>query len=397
MKILKFTVLISLLSASSGFVYAQKYTVSTEQKTQAQKTAQVGVAIEDLAANAPDQYIVKPKDTLWDISAVFLKSPWRWPDLWGMNLEQIKNPHLIYPKQVLYLIKKDGRASLSLSKEGQNSSANLPQLKLSPSVRVSKLPDNAIPTIQNHLIEPFLTSPIVLNDTSVAQAPRVVAAQEGRVLLSTGDRVYARSSNDQELKDPDGEKVVYRVYRNPQPIKDPSTQEILAYEAQQIGSLRLIRGETKAKSVDSQPDAPADIIPATLDVLGTSEEIYAGDRLAPDVPFEIRSYVPKAPSIAINARVASLHGSAFAVAGQRQVLAINRGSRDGLVVGDVLALLNNGETVMDKTQEKPQAIRLPSERNGIAMVFRVFEKVAYVLVLESQRPVAIGDYLVNPR
>ncbi len=397
MKILKFTVLFSLLAASAGFVHAQKYTVNPAQKAQAQKTAEVGVPVEELAANAPDQYTVKPKDTLWGISGIFLKSPWRWPDLWGMNLQDIKNPHLIYPKQVLYLIKKDGRATLSLNKEGENSSANLPQLKLTPKVKFSNLPDSSIPTFQNHFIEPFLTSPVVLDDAAIEKAPRVVAAQEGRVLLSGGDRIYARSGNGQELQDPNGEKIIYRVYRNPTPIKDPNTQQILAYEAQHVGSLRLIRGESVAKSVDSKPEDPAEIIPATLDVVTAQEEIYAGDRLAADIPFEIRSYVPKAPSNPISARVASLHGSAFAVAGQRQVLAINRGSRDGLVVGDVLAVLNNGELVIDKTIEKPQAIRLPTERNGIAMVFRIFEKVSYVLVLESQRPIAIGDYLVNPR
>lgn len=397
MKILKFTVLLALLVPTAGFVYAQKYTVNPVQKAQAQKTAELGVPVSELASNAPDQYTVKPKDTLWDISGVFLKSPWRWPDLWGMNLEEIKNPHLIYPKQVLYLIKKDGRALLSLSKDGGKTPAALPELKLSPKVKFSNLPDNTIPTLDNNLIEPFLASPVVLDDASIQIAPRVVSAQEGRVLLSRGDRVYARSGNGQELKDPAGERIIYRVYRNPVPIKDPNTQQVLAYEAQHVGSLRLIRGESMAKAIDSKPEDPAQIVPATLDVVSAKEEIYAGDRLVADIPFEIRSYVPKAPSNPVLARVASLHGNAFAVAGQRQVLAINRGNRDGLAVGDVLAVLNNGETVIDKTAEKPQAIRLPTERNGIAMVFRVFEKVSYVLVLESQRPIAIGDYLVNPR
>jgi LysM repeat protein len=361
----------------------------------------MGVPVADLAPNAPGEYTVKPHDTLWAISGQYLTSPWRWPELWGMNMGEIRNPHLIYPGQVLYLIQKDGRAMLSTVAPGTPTApdpmAGLPVSKLGPRVRSTELPDGAIPTLQAHLLEPFLVEPVVVDELTLKSTPRLVAFQEGRVMASKGDRAYARSSGGVRLDLPTSGKVMFRVFRNAKPLKVPGSDEVLGYEAQYLGRAQLIRPESQSLALDASVGSKAEIVPATVDILASKEELRVGDRLLPEAPFELRNYTPKAPARAVTARVVSIYGSAFVNAAQNQVLAISRGARDGLVRGDVLAVLSNGERVVDKTDEARNQMRLPNERKGLAMVFRVFEKVAYVLVLDTVTAVQVGDYLVNPR
>ena len=227
-------VLGSILVAAPS-VWAQNYPVTAEQKATAAQVAQSGVPLAELAANAPDSYTVKRGDTLWAIAGLFLKSPWRWPELWGMNLADIKNPHLIFPCQKLYLEKKDGRASLrstpSLADEMPTNT-----VRLSPRTRYETLADEALPTLKSHLIEPFLVEPVIVNEDSIRLAPRIVATQENRVLLTTGDRAYARGQGDTVLTDEVNQKQkMYRVFREATPLKDPVTGEVLGYEAQYLG------------------------------------------------------------------------------------------------------------------------------------------------------------------
>ena len=172
--------------------------VTPAQLSTAQKVANDGVPLSELAANAPDSYKVKRGDTLWAISKLFLKSPWRWPELWDMNKADIQNPHLIYPGQMLYLDKSNGRARLS-SRPGAGGADNLETVKLSPRTRKTDLKNDSIPTIDNHLIEPFLSEPIIADEAAIASEPRFVATQEGRVLLSKSDRAYARSATGSGL------------------------------------------------------------------------------------------------------------------------------------------------------------------------------------------------------
>ena len=216
--------------------------VSPSQQKTASQVATDGVALSELAPNAPDSYTVKRGDTLWAISKLFLKSPWRWPELWGMNMADIKNPHLIYPGQTLYLDKSNGRARLSSQRGGR--SDTLETVKLSPRTRSSNLPDASIPTLQNHLIEPFLTEPIIVEEATLLAAPRFVSAQEGRVFISEGDRAYARSADGLQLSTAAGNPRDFRVFRNATALKDPGTGEILGYEAQFVGRAKLIRGES---------------------------------------------------------------------------------------------------------------------------------------------------------
>jgi nucleoid-associated protein YgaU len=117
--------------------------VSPEQRATAQQVAQAGVPLSELAPNAPESHTVQRGDTLWAISTLFLKSPWRWPELWGMNLQQIRNPHLIYPGQVLVLVRSGDRATLQIGAvpEGQ---APTNTVKLSPRVRSELLENGAI-------------------------------------------------------------------------------------------------------------------------------------------------------------------------------------------------------------------------------------------------------------
>jgi hypothetical protein len=397
------TLLVSLLfvvlpiSAAVAATGSQ-LTVSPSQQKTASQVSNDGIALSELAANAPDSHTVKRGDTLWAISKLFLKSPWRWPELWGMNMTEIKNPHLIYPGQTLYLDKSNGRARLSSRRGGAES---LETVKLSPRTRSSTLPDTSIPTLQNNLIEPFLTEPIIVEEATLQAAPRLVATQEGRVLLSEGDRAYARSVDGLSLSIAAGQPRDFRVFRNATALKDPGTGEILGYEAQYVGRAKLIRSESvsavRGVEVKAGEVAATEIIPATLDIVRSKEEIRTGDRLLPEPPLELLTYTPRAPANTVEARIVSVYGSAVANVAQNQVVVINRGTKDGIERGHVLAIQTNGERVVDKTGARFQEIKLPDERNGLLMVFRPFERVSYALVLQATESVRVGDWLINPR
>ena len=390
-----FTVLASaLLVAPAG---SQTYPVTITQKATASQVAQTGVPLSQLAANAPDTYSVKRGDTLWAISGLFLKSAWRWPELWGMNLDDIQNPHLIYPGQALYLDKSDGRATLRLRRDASGI-APMETVRLSPRTRYETLASDALPTLKSHLIEPFLAEPVILEQDGLSRAPRIVATQEGRVLLTRGDRAYARGEGDQTLLDDPGKKQkTFRIFRSATPLKDPLTGEILGYEAQYVGKAMLVRGEGTQESIDKDGRTRDELVPATIDIVAAKEEMRVGDRLLPEPPQQLLSYIPRAPGSAVDARVISVYGNAVANAGQNQVVAINRGIRDGLEVGHVMAIQKDGARLIDKTDPARAEMKLPDERNGLIMVFRTFERVSYALILEITDGVKVGDRLINPR
>lgn len=391
------SVLLVTLPLLAPFATAKTLTVSPSQQKTATQVANDGVPLSELAQNAPDSYTVKRGDTLWAISRLFLKSPWRWPELWGMNMTDIKNPHLIYPGQTLYLDKSNGRARLSSKRGGAD---NLETVKLSPRSRISNLPDDSIPTLQNNLIEPFLAEPVIVEAGVLEAAPRFVATQESRVLLSEGDRAYARSVDGTGLSIAAGKPRDFRVFRNATALKDPGTGEILGYEAQYVGRAKLIRGESvkaiRGTDVKVGEVAATEIVPATLDIVRSKEEIRTGDRLLPEPPLELLTYAPRAPANAVEARIVSVYGSSVANVGQNQVVVINRGTKDGMERGHVLAIQTDGQRLVDKTVASFQDIKLPDERNGLLMVFRPFERVSYGLVLTATEPVRIGDWLINP-
>jgi hypothetical protein len=428
--------LLGLLAGSS--VWAQNYPITQGQRARASEVAQAGVPLSELAPNAPSSYKVKRGDTLWRISGLFLKSPWRWPDLWGMNLEEIKNPHRIYPGQELFLDTSNGRARLTTNRPG-----GIETIRVSPRVRSESLSESAIPPVDMQQIEAFLAEPLIVDEKTFERAPRIVATPENRVLLSLGDRAYARStygSSVEGLIEPlstaAGKPRKYRVFREAKPLKDPGTGEVLAYEAQYIGKANIVRSE-EMRQVDKAPepeatakaparedvykpqfentssnvvrlevkDAPAaedkkgpgqELIPASIDIVAAKEEIRVGDRLLPEPPRDFSNYVPSAAPADMSGQIVSVYGNAVRYAAQNQVVSINRGTSQGVANGQVFALLRDANTLVDKTDEGRPTIRLPGERNGLMMVFRTFDRVSYAVVLEITDGVKVGDRFVSP-
>ncbi|CAN7626694.1 LysM peptidoglycan-binding domain-containing protein [Acidovorax sp. LjRoot129] len=376
---------------------AQNYPISGTQRATAQEVSERGIPLAELAPNAPDTYVVKRGDTLWGISGMYLKRPWRWPELWGMNIKTIPNPHLIYPGQTLYLDKDGGYARLRTTPPGTLETENQ-TVRVSPRTRSDSLADIALPTLKPHLIEPFLVEPLVVDAQELLRAPRIVATTEDRVLMASGDRAYVRGDAAAPVRAEPGEPRFFRVFREAVALKDPISGEILGYEAQYLGKAELVRGESFEEIPDSKGGRTAEYIPATVDLSSTKEEIRAGDRLLPAPARAFTSYTPRAPQIEVNARVASIYGSfSAAYAAQNQVVAINKGSRDGIEPGHVLTLLTKGDRIKDSTDSSKATIKLPSENNGTAMVFRTFDRVSYVLLLEIRGGVRVGDRLVNPQ
>jgi hypothetical protein len=340
---------------------------------------------------------VQRGDTLWGISSIYLKRPWRWPELWGMNLAQIKNPHLIYPGQQLFLEKLDGQARLRLGGSAQaGEAAGLPTVRLSPRTRQEPL-GQALTTLQANAIDPFLAEPLIVEEHELAAAPRIVATQEHRVLLTRGDRAYARGPLEAPLLDGANAPRQFRIFRQATPLKDPVSGEVLGFEAQYVGKAALLRGESSQDTEEANGQRLNLPVPASLDIVAAKEEMRVGDRLLPEPERQFLSYSPRAPQAPVDARIVSVYGSAVVNAAQNQVVAINRGRRDGLESGHVLAILKDGRRLSDSTDPARALIKLPDERNGLLMVFRTFERLSYGLVLDITDSVHIGDRLSNPR
>jgi hypothetical protein len=391
-----------ILAATAAWLavaaHAQNLPITSGQRATANQVAQTGVPLSELAPNAPGSHTVVSGDTLWGISGLFLKSPWRWPELWGMNLNDIKNPHRIYPGQVLVLERgADGRARLRLAGASVGAEG-MQTVRVSPRTRTEGLSDSVLPTLKPSAIEQFLAEPAIVEADGLATAPRLMAAQEGRVLLSRGDRAYARGANGQLLgiAATDRENI-WRVVRNATPLKDPSTGEILAYESQYVGKARVVSPETRTETKAADGKVKVEFLAAAVDIIVSKEEMRTGDRLVPEPAREFLSYTPRAPERPIEARVVSVYGGNVASVAQNQVVAINKGAKDGLESGHVLAILKDGESMVDRSTPAHDTVKLPNERNGLMMVFRTFDRVSYALILEITTGVRIGDRLVNPR
>jgi hypothetical protein len=346
--------------------------------------AKAGVPLSALTPGAPPSHTVQPGDTLWDIAKLFLKSPWRWPELWGMNLAEIANPHLIYPGQVLTLVREGDNARLRLGQappsNGTDDTRPLATVKLSPRVRSQVMDSGAIASIPMQLILPFLNEATVLDQDSLASAPRIVAAQEGRVMISRGETAYVRG----EL--PAGNQ--FALYREVKPLRDPANGEVLGFEAGFVGTVRLVRPETLSPN-NGLP------VPATFVMTSARQEAGVGDRLAPLPPRDYSAYMPHPPAAPMDGQVISIYGEALN-AGQNQIVALNRGVRDGVERGHVLALWRAGASAVDRTGNQPQPIQLPDERSGLLFVFRVFDRVSYALILSAVDPVRAGDRISQP-
>ena len=330
---------------------------------------------------APDRYVVQRGDTLWSIASKFLNDQWRWPEVWRMNLEQIRNPHNISPGDVLVLDRSVSPPQLRISDAGGDRGAGVggaEGVKLLPRIYTQPLASEAIPAISPRAIEPFLTQPLIIEEGGLDKAPRIIATEENRVNLGTGNVAYVSGFGGTDAP-------VWQVYRAGQPLVDPDNQRTLGFEAVFLGTARVTRsGE-----------------PATVQIVNSKKEISAGDRLIPAPPPTIPQYVPHAPGSAVSGRIIGLYDAlATSVGGRDSIISINRGRRDGLEVGHVLAVYRN-VVVYDqkdylKSRDRSPAIQLPPERYGLVFIFRTFDSVSYALVMESSRPVQGGDIVQNP-
>ena len=314
----------------------------------------------------PQSYTVVRGDTLWDISGKFLRQPWKWPKIWKAN-PQVQNPHLIYPGDVLNLVYVDGQPRLVL---GRGESRGT--IKLSPKVRSTPMAE-AIPAIPLEKINSFLLSNrIVDSDSEFAQAPYVVAGNAERVVSGAGDRIYARGSFA------DGQPV-YGLFRQGKTYTDPQTGEVLGINADDVGS-----GEVVAEEGDI----------ATLVLSRTTQEVRIGDRLLPTEERAISStFMPSEPTLDIDGVILDVPRGVTQV-GQLDVVTLNKGRRDGLEEGNVLAVYKTGETVRDRITG--ESVKIPDERSGLLMVFRTYDKLSYGLVLNATRSLAVLDKVRNP-
>lgn len=335
-----------------------------------------------LNENHPMRHVVVKGDTLWDISGKFLKDPWLWPKVWRMNRDQIKNPHLIYPGDVVVLDTSGDSPQLRLLHE---------TVTLEPTVRVEELEKDAIKTISPNVITPFLNQPLLIENNQLESSPRIIAGPDNRVILSPGSRVYIN-----KIKEGDGQH--WNVYRAGEKFVDPETKEVLGTEAIHLGDLEITRyGE-----------------PASADIIKAREEILVKDRLvaAPD-EFQ-SSFVPHAPEAELNGRIIRIHGGVaggVAEAGPNTVVSLNLGAKDGLEAGHVLAISRYGRIIQDpeykktdvekssseeKSGLKPGQVKLPDERIGLLMIFRTFDRVSYALIMNTSGSVYTLDSVHTP-
>lgn len=375
-----------------------------------------------LQDNAPDKYVVVKGDTLWDISGRFLKDPWRWPQIWNLNREEIKNPHWIYPGDMVVLDRSGKEPRLSLVKGGKN---GMHTVKLSPGVRATELGSDAIPSIPIRAIHPYLSQPRVVEKGALDNAPYILGTNAERVILGTGDDAFATGGQPGITR--------WNVLRPGKALKDPETGEVLGYEVEYLGDARTL----------------AEGAPQKIRITQSAQEILPKDKLVPAVDSSTFEYLPRAPENQISGRIISAYGG-LTDSGRYQTVVINRGSREGLEPGHVLSVFREGKAVTltrdekdrmtwvkEKTSGVPEggawlysdvrclkedgkatydqsvevrntfrdtclnnnndrAIKLPDARSGLVMVYRVYDRVSYALIMESDGPVYLLDSVKTP-
>lgn len=359
------------------------------QQAEEARTVATGSGI-PLAADAPDRYTVKQGDTLWDISKVFLRDPWFWPEIWFVN-PQVKNPHLIYPGDTLVLVKGGARPQVMVAERGpegaaaemvETPSTGTGVTKLSPQIRSTPI-NAAVTTISYDSIATFLGRPTLLSKDEVKKGPYVVALRDDHVVGASGSEIYARGIKDAT------ENTRFNLVHVDEPLVDPSTKKVLGYRGVYVG--------TGAVMVPGNP--------AKLLMHDTDREVLAGDKLFPELVQLELDFLPRAPSSDVQGSAIVISG--VSVAGARDVIAINRGGRHGLEAGHVLAILQKGDVVSDHFSEGNSTstassngfrnkVQLPNERIGLVMVFKTFENMSYGLIMESSHPVRTGDIVRTP-
>ncbi|HEU4645839.1 MAG TPA: LysM peptidoglycan-binding domain-containing protein [Burkholderiales bacterium] len=350
--------------------------------------------------DAPDRYVVVRGDTLWGISERFTDSPWRWPEIWNFNREQIRNPHWIYPGDVIVLDRVSGTLSIAGSdgrpsgavgtagseagdrgapgQRGLDAGGVVGTVKLSPRIRAESSARDAIPSIPPSAIEPFLSRPLVIEPDGLDNAPTIIATEENRVIIEAGNRAYVRGMGDSKEEN-------WFVYRRGKALVDPDTNVTLGYEAIYLGTARVTRSGD----------------PSTVQLTTVTQEVGTGDKLLPVGVPEVPKYAPHAPAVFMQGRVMGIYGGLGKVgeAGPQSIITLNRGRADGVEVGHVFALYRPGPLIADasaRTSGKSMTFKLPDERYGLAFVFRIYDRVSYALVMRISRPVNPLDVVQTP-
>lgn len=367
------------MAAISGLV---AHNVVLAQATDNSRTLATGTRL-PLSANAPDQYTVKQGDTLWDISQTFLSQPWYWPELWYVN-PQIQNPHLIYPGDVLSLVNIDGQPRVMVTERGGEQVIRGNGERLSPQIRTEEL-GQAISTISYESLAAFLGRPSIISKEEVKSAPYLLHIRDRHTIGSAGDEVYARGIDNAVVG------TRYNLIHVGQAIRDPDNNDLLGYHADYVGTGPLL----------SYGD------PAKLQLVETVREVLPGDKLYPENYQLNMDFVPHAPTSPVEGTILAVNN--ITMAGQANVVAINRGTKQGVEVGHVLAVYQAGEVVVDRYSDGRSAdpmnrssgvfkkkVKIPDELVGNIMVFKTFERMSYALIMDASHPVGIGYNVRNP-
>jgi LysM repeat protein len=337
---------------------------ATAMRTTAMPVGQVATPGPLLNPRHPERYVVQPGDTLWDIAAMFLRDPWYWPEIWQIN-PQVENPHLIYPGDVLALaFLNNGQPVIQLERGSA--------LRLSPQVRAQPL-EQAIPTIPYETLRAFLSRPTVLDRDQIEELPYIFAHQEG-LIASAGRDVYARGVDA-------APGHVYSVIHLGEPLVDPDDDDVIGYEGIYVGQGEISRGGD----------------PLTVHLTDTNREALVGDYLLEEQDVTPANFLPRAPETDIDGRIISVIDGVSLI-GQYQVVVVNRGARDGLEAGHVLKVWQTGQTVTDEIGKRGllgEKVRLPDLPAGTMLLFRIYDRMSYGLVMEATSEIRVLDTVRN--
>lgn len=344
----------------------QRATTGEVDTTYEPKLTPIGGGEVALAEDHPDEYVVQPGDTLWDIASTFLKDPWYWPEIWYVNPD-IRNPHLIYPGDVLRLVWIDGQPRITMARGSA--------YRMSPQARVTPLSE-AVTSIPYDQIAAFLSDGLVLEKDQIEDLPYILATRDKHLIAASGNDIYVRGG------EPAAPGTRYSVVHVGDKLVDPDDNEVVGYQGIYVGAGALARGGD----------------PATITLTETNREALRGDRLLPaavDVPL---NFFPSSPDTQVEGRIISVVDGVSQI-GQYMVVVLNRGARDGLEPGHVLTVFQAGDVVEDRFGGSAffgEDVKLPDEEAGTVMVFKVYDRIAYGLVMEATSAIHVLDAVRNP-
>jgi LysM repeat protein len=313
-----------------------------------------------LRDDAPLRYTVKKGDTLWDLATYFLRDPWQWPELWYGN-PQVKNPHLIYPGQRLTLVVVNGRTRLMADNTE----------RLQP--RAYDLPlDASVPAIPLEAIRNFLRGPRLVTREEAERSPYIVEFVNEHIVGGMNNEIWVKNL-------PQPAAATYSIVRVGDAYRDPDTKELLGYEALPAGEAELRRPGAIAQMQITK---------------SISHEVLIADRLLPIEPesFEANFY-PHAPAKPVDGRIISVYDGVNEIT-QYAIVALNRGSSQGIDPGTVLDIYQAGHPVADPYGKR--ALLLPESYAGKMMVFKVTPRLSYALVMSTTKALHVLDKVRNP-